>query len=135
VPITLEPRSPYFALLDFCHFKASEISERQGQLEKREKERGVLLVGKTRSMLNLMPPRRLPAIKRETGKLGGKISRTINFKVNLEIEEFAVTRLRYERSFVRLEGRGFLSRQRAPQSFRKARRYAAEYVILYRLRR
>lgn len=29
VPITLQPRSPYFALLDFCHFKANEMSERQ----------------------------------------------------------------------------------------------------------
>lgn len=31
VPITLQPRSPYFALLDFCHFKANEMSERQGR--------------------------------------------------------------------------------------------------------
>lgn len=30
VPITLQPRSPYFALLDFCHFKANETLERQG---------------------------------------------------------------------------------------------------------
>lgn len=31
MPITLQPRSPYFALLDFCHFKANEMSERQGR--------------------------------------------------------------------------------------------------------
>jgi len=89
VPITLEPRSPYFALLDFCHFKANEISERQEQGAGGRKERARSLPrGHSRSMLNSMPPRCLPyaAIKRETEKRGGKISRTINFKVNLEIE-------------------------------------------------
>lgn len=63
VPITLEPRSPYFALLDFCHFKANELPERQGRnRRKRETERGWpavrgLLRGHPRSMLNLVPSR------------------------------------------------------------------------------
>lgn len=39
VPITLQPRSPYFALLDFCHFKANEMSERQGQARRRRREK------------------------------------------------------------------------------------------------
>lgn len=38
VPITLQPRSPYFALLDFCHFKANEMSERQGGRDSRGEE-------------------------------------------------------------------------------------------------
>lgn len=39
VPITLQPRSPYLALLDFCHFKANEMPERdEGEI--REKKRG-----------------------------------------------------------------------------------------------
>jgi len=38
VPITLEPRSPYFALLDFCHFKANEISERQEGRRRKERK-------------------------------------------------------------------------------------------------
>ena len=36
VPITLQPRSPYFALLDFCHFKASGTS---GRTEERGREK------------------------------------------------------------------------------------------------
>lgn len=40
-----------------------------------------------RSMLNLVPSRlSFGAIKRETRKRGGEISRTINFKVNLKME-------------------------------------------------
>lgn len=38
MPITLQPRSPYFALLDFCHFKANEMSERQGGRDSRGEE-------------------------------------------------------------------------------------------------
>lgn len=40
VPITLQPRSPYFALLDFCHFKANETSEEQKKDREKESERG-----------------------------------------------------------------------------------------------
>lgn len=39
VPITLQPRSPYFALLDFCHFKANEMSERQGRNRRKRRNR------------------------------------------------------------------------------------------------
>lgn len=46
-----------------------------------------LLRGHPRSMLNLVPSRlSFGAIKRETRKRGGEISRTINFKANLKME-------------------------------------------------
>lgn len=93
VPITLQPRSPYFALLDFCHFKANETSERQGRdRRKSEIER---MARSERSppwapTIDAKPPvpSRLSfgAIKRETRKRGGEISRTINFKANLKMK-------------------------------------------------
>lgn len=67
VPITLQPRSPYFALLDFCHFKANEMLERQGRWERaaaREggtdglpRKRGLRHGSGWRSMLSLVPSR------------------------------------------------------------------------------